>query len=527
MITSTIPAFDDDEMAFEIKNAFANNQEILIVAKGTSVLLARRKNASDAWTVLGEGDFDKIALQESKSAIKAGILWWAETSEDLLSLDLTTIAPAKTNASSINTWIKNANKLAGIGRGVEAKDTDKEFLGYLAGWRCQFSGCGKNLRQHSVSGSSNKSSYFAHIVASSPEGPRGDPEQSHKLSKNIENYLVLCDECHRRIDRTDPRRFSVDVLRKMRESSIAEVARLLSTLQYREAIPIVLMGRVFDQAPHYDQREAEEGMWTRGLRLRPGHPHRFLENGWHLYDPHKPDYWIQLFASIKVELPELRKLTQTSQPSQANFHLAIFVLHGTSIQILAGRLFGEASSLSIFQYRRNRLQMVPNSHWVFDDKSAPDPSKYVCKIIAPGTTGPATEAILLVSLSFKIGHDRLPTELYESGELKMRTLEVAPAIVMPNYDIIANEDDLNALGQKLEQAIKTLQDEWKVKKVHLIVGAPSSACFKLGQKMQAGYHAIYRCYETTGGPSGKFAATIEIHNTEVVSADSTATLDLR
>ena len=36
---------------------------------------------------------------------------------------------------------------------------------------------------------------------------------------------------------------TVDVLLEMRETSIAKVSRLLSTLRYPEAIPIVLMGR--------------------------------------------------------------------------------------------------------------------------------------------------------------------------------------------------------------------------------------------------------------------------------------------
>ena len=45
--------------------------------------------------------------------------------------------------------------------------------------------------------------YIAHIIASNPDGPRGDEIRSHQLSDKIENMMIMCDKHHRLIDRED------------------------------------------------------------------------------------------------------------------------------------------------------------------------------------------------------------------------------------------------------------------------------------------------------------------------------------
>jgi hypothetical protein len=86
---------------------------------------------------------------------------------------------------------------------------------YDAAWRCQFSGCGVDLREHLISSMSGNYSYYAHIVASSEDGPR-----VIVILKNLDeptNIMLLCDKCHRLIDKIEPHNYSVEILRDMRE----------------------------------------------------------------------------------------------------------------------------------------------------------------------------------------------------------------------------------------------------------------------------------------------------------------------
>jgi hypothetical protein len=399
----------------------------------------------------------------------------------------------------------------GAGRGGSVSSADMDYLGYLAAWRCQFSGCGKDLKTQSATGVASKSSYFAHIIASSANGPRGDPLMSAQLSADIANFMLLCDECHRRIDRQDPDRFTVPLLRNMREQSITEVRRLLTSLQYQEAIPVVVMGNISAQAPHFVAREAEEALWSRKLRMAAGHPHVFFENGWNQHNPHVPSYWSALFNSIEPELPQLRKLLRTKSNGA---QLAVFPLHGTSTLILAGRMFGEASAVSLFQFRRERPLAAPGGRWAFDESpqfSGVD--KYYCRILQPYALG-QDEACLIVSLTFSVSPDRLGSHVFEDGEFQTGAIEVTAKGKL-HSDILANEDDLDLVSCQLGEAIRILQDEWGVKLVHLFVGAPATVCFKLGQKLQARHHALFRCYESGFGLDAPFLPTIEISNDDV------------
>ncbi len=228
---SSLPTQSDQLLSDQVRSA-GNSGAVLVVANGFTAVVGVRKSSADPWKVLGRGDFglECGAVAETLAANKK--LWWLDVSSSPAALDLATVSGTLAKPSSVRKWLKEAQALTTKqGRGEGPKAEDMEELGYLAAWRCQFSGCGKDLRRHAATGASNRSSYFAHIIASSPKGPRGDPLLSDQRSADIDNFLLLCDECHRRIDRQDPESFTVDVLRRMRQQSVAEVRRLLAALK--------------------------------------------------------------------------------------------------------------------------------------------------------------------------------------------------------------------------------------------------------------------------------------------------------
>jgi hypothetical protein len=72
-----------------------------------------------------------------------------------------------------------------------------------AGGRCEYEGCNKPLWIHDVTQFEFNSSYVAHIVADEPGGPRGDINRSKLICNDISNLMLLCDACHRLIDKAD------------------------------------------------------------------------------------------------------------------------------------------------------------------------------------------------------------------------------------------------------------------------------------------------------------------------------------
>lgn len=507
----------DESFAQLIANKAKAGATMLVVANGYTARLATLEPGG-SWTDAGRGDFGLKAGEAAKAVAATGRLQWLDVTTSPASVDLASAVGTPATKQAITAWINTAESLtSSSGRGDMPKNDELQYLGYLAGWRCQFAGCGKDLKRDSTSGAKGTFSYFAHIIASSPKGPRGDRLLSGQRTDDVENVMLLCDECHRRIDRVDPDRFTVDVLRKMRQDSINEVRRLLDTLRYPEALPLVIMGNITAQSPRFNQREAEEAMWTRQLRMSPQGPEHYFYTGGHIHDPHAPHYWGSVFESLRDDIPRLRKLLNgTLRGDGTKMPLAVFPLHGTSLLVLAGRVVGESSSLTLFQFHRDKPSNLPGGKWAFYESATPPASdKYCTNELRPLVEG-EKEACLLVSLTYKIDPKRLPDRLHLSSGFAMGALEVtASSSSQLGPDILAHPLDLDYFATEVEQAIRKLQDQWRVEKVHLVIGAPASACFRLGQKLQARHHANVVCYEALPGNGAQFKETIQIASSNV------------
>ena len=88
-------------------------------------------------------------------------------------------------------------------RGPDPKESTIRILWGKAAGICQYKGCNEKLFYDETTAHEFNAAYIAHIVASSPDGPRGDKIRSHLISDKIENIMIMCDKHHRLIDRED------------------------------------------------------------------------------------------------------------------------------------------------------------------------------------------------------------------------------------------------------------------------------------------------------------------------------------
>ena len=80
---------------------------------------------------------------------------------------------------------------------------NQNLLWAISAGRCEYEGCNKVLYQDILTKKNYNSAYIAHIVADSPNGPRGDMKRSSLLSNDISNLMLLCNEHHNLIDKVD------------------------------------------------------------------------------------------------------------------------------------------------------------------------------------------------------------------------------------------------------------------------------------------------------------------------------------
>lgn len=123
-------------------------------------------------------------------------------------------------------------------RGPSPSCLTKYMLIAKAGGRCQFSGCNKVLFIDSVTLTKFNNTNIAHIVASAPDGPRGN-DNSIELSDKLENLMLLCQEHHTLID-SKPEEYTIERLTNMKEKQEREVEFLLNGMNYPK-VDVVLL----------------------------------------------------------------------------------------------------------------------------------------------------------------------------------------------------------------------------------------------------------------------------------------------
>jgi hypothetical protein len=88
-----------------------------------------------------------------------------------------------------------------------------------AAGRCEFAGCNRPLWKSTVTQEQVNIAQQAHIYAFSDEGPRGNDGVSDDALNSVENLMLVCHPCHRKIDqREDGGRYTAELLKSWKHA---------------------------------------------------------------------------------------------------------------------------------------------------------------------------------------------------------------------------------------------------------------------------------------------------------------------
>jgi hypothetical protein len=303
----------------------------------------------------------------------------------------------------------------------------------------------------------------------------------------------------------------------MRGANVAEVKRLLDTLSFPQARMLVIGGNIEGQTFVFDQRTAEEAMWLQSMRQADAQPSFFTRSGGHLGAVNSDRYWGSLFGLLLTDIPRFKAIREgTASNGQAPLPLAVFPLHNMSVLVLAGRLIGDSGPTHLFQFHRDQVGAMPAAQWGWPNLPKPAADKFKVTVHREAMTGDR-EAVLQLNLTSHPQQSDLPASVYNGGDFVMPAIEIT--VDDRNHRVIGHPYDLELLGRAIDDVLAKMQDKWGIRRIHLIPIAPATACFRLGQKLQARHHANVAIYErrpsTTQGQPGEFAMTIEISSTKV------------
>lgn len=447
-------------------------------------------------------DIDNAGISALKVFAKRHLLKRLETTDDILIGRISRdpawqLLPAAVRDLTQLKKVRDA--VFGCGRGRPVSPTTILRVWADAGAHCMYQGCGENLSEIPLSTRVGQIAYLAHIIASDPDGPRGD-DQSHALSDDHENIMLLCDAHHRLIDRTDEEGHPAPRLKAMRANHVARARYLLKSFKYPRARMMTLLANLADVPTNESEIDLKEALIDRGLS--PTEPSQREIHRSQRDDRTSSDFWSQLLHEHERDIQQYQR---NLRDALLEHTVAIYPLHLVPILVLAGRIAGEASQIEVFQYHREQRS------WRWDSHAAAYPRDAI--FLESTHEGRAGEVVLSIELTANIDEGAIPEALRRrifSGEVGwIRIRHAAPC-----HSSIGHPDDLNNFTCVARQAIALIQDEVRASVVHLFGISPASALFRFGQLLQPGHHAPYKVYDRPNNAS-QFNLGLEISGDSV------------
>lgn len=333
-----------------------------------------------------------------------------------------------------------------------------------AGGRCQYPGCNISLWKDNFTLAAMNRAYLAHIIADSPDGPRGHPILSEQLKSDLSNIMLLCDQCHRRIDKEAVEEHPVELLRAYKRNH-EERIELVTALQEDQRTEILLFGtRIGDRFGEVNFEDARVSVLPnrypaseRGIRIDLGDIN---------INENDEGFWSLTKTHIDRELN--RYFGDRIGPSGKTInHLSIFALAPIPALIYLGKKIGDIRSADVYQRHRQP------AGWKWEEMEDKD-FGYHYDHLYDGTNISSPIAINL-SLSNPVRNEDV--EQYFGQKAHIYKISVKN----PHRDFLRSEEQLRLFTREWKTLLSRIQaNHGSNCEAHLFAAVPNSVAVSIG-----------------------------------------------
>lgn len=364
---------------------------------------------------------------------------------------------AKPGRPSIPLWVQN------------------ELWARAAG-RCEFRGCNELVFLDTLSQKRSNISAISHIVAYSPDGPRGDPVRSKKLEKEISNLILTCRKHGKIIDDRDKvEEYPEELLLEFKREHEDRI-RMLTEIQEDAQTHVLLVQAPIDgcdfaidetrafQAllPKYPAEEAAELIDLCGIPLPATAGGFFPLMAQSLSDQ------VKALLRRKAGKPRIRTLS-------------VFALAPVPLLVHLGRELGDIQQVDLYQKHRR------GESWSWKEEETTAEEFYeVTRPESPELEGPIA---LVLAISSEVDTKKVEAAL---GEAPLRYGIRATA---RGLDFLVSRKRLEVFGYELRKLLADLREtHGHDRPVHVFAAIPSPVAVELGRNIK-GFDPEFEIYE--------------------------------
>lgn len=340
------------------------------------------------------------------------------------------------------------------------KTSVQNLLWGRAAGRCQFSGHNRPLWKSSVTQETVNVAEKAHIYAFSPGGARFTDEISDDEINRLENLVLVCHECHEKIDaRADGGRYRASLLQKWKREHENRVERVTGIAPGKQSHIVLYGANIGEYNTPLSYSRAAEAMFPDRYPAEDAAIELGTINS--SFVDRDEDFW-------RAEAEGLRRKFKTSVAEALALrrieHVSIFALAPQPLLILLGTLLPDLVESEVYQRHR---EPEPSWSWPHDV-----PYQSFETVRRPNGGAPA----LVLALSGTVTLDRICDVLGPLCSIWMVTVPV------PHNDVVKSRKQLSEFRGMLRQLV----DEIKTRHgqstpLHIFPAAPNSVNVELGR----------------------------------------------
>lgn len=360
-------------------------------------------------------------------------------------------------------------------RGPKPTEKTIRMLCARAAGQCEFPGCRERLFFDNATGKEINNSYIAHIIASNPDGPRGN-SSSHELSNNLDNLMLLCSTHHTLID-SNPDEYPEETLRIMKREHEEKIDTVCEVLNKEETEILFFIspikGHIIVSIPF--QKAAEAVIPSRILASKYG-LNVVVKSG---FDYKTEKYWTDVENQI---ISWGKTALQGILAQRPNIHFSMFPLAPIPLIIKLGELFGDKVNADVFQKTRS-----PDTwKWQTNEET----NNFTINI---ENKSKGDQIAVLLSLTNVIDKKRIPSNLSVNS---IYTITAATTGV----DCIKSEKDLSNFWHAYQKVCEQIiNDHGTHAIIYLFPAMPVSASFEIGRRYMQGVYPVMQVYDDDDG----------------------------
>lgn len=373
----------------------------------------------------------------------------------------------------------------------------KELWARAAG-RCEFKGCNELVYKDELTQKKDNLATISHIIAFSPDGPRGHETESKRLETDISNLMLTCRDHGKIIDsHAYVKDYPVDVLRGYKRDHENRI-RVLTAIQEANRTHILIMqipiaGKSFT----IDVAQVHHAILPR----YPADEHGLVIN---LSDNAIPEdashFWIFMADTVTARFNEL--LAEGIKKGRIK-HISVFSLAPIPLLMHLGTLIGNKVPADFYQFHRQ------SQSWIWEAEDGEVDGFFT--VIAPEPSKSTRDVALVLSISGKVDQEKVQAAMNKD----FVTYKIVAAD--PGFDFLKSKERLWRFGSIFRNVLAEIRTEYgHDSTIHVFPAVPAPIAIECGKSLMKKCDPSVQVYDLLRREGFKSALELQASSCKVL-----------